>query len=494
MTEPLHVLGSLRIEDGRRWADAAHDFQLEDAHEILAGEQPYHYLTRSRGGSKTTDLAGVALAMLMAAAPRSRWYWLAADREQGQLAIDAVGGFVDRTPALAAAVTVTSSMVEVTASGARLIVLAADAASSWGLLPDGVFCDELAYWADAPAPRRLWESVSSAVAKRPGARLVVLTTAGDPSHFAHGVLEHAVGSPLWRVHELPGPAPWMDADRLAEQRSRLSESMYARLFLNRWTAPEDRLTTADDLRECVTLDGPLEYDPAHRYVVTVDLGLKRDRTVAVVAHRDGRRVVQDRMAVWVGSRAEPVSLEAVEDWVFEVAVRFGRARVVADPWQAVGMLQRLRGRGLVVDEFPFTAASVGRLAGSLFNALRDRALALPPDEELLDELAHVRLRESSPGVFRLDHDAGRHDDRAVALGLAVTVLLQDPTAPTFDLSALMGRRRPHELLRDLGDVARRPGLWRGANPGFTEIDQVVEEEGDGEVVVDVMEGFMERPF
>ena len=243
----------------------------------------------------------------------------------------------------------------------------------------------------------------------------------------------------------------------------------------------------------MTLDGPLEFDPAHRYVLTLDLGLKQDRTAAVVAHREGRRVVLDRLAVWQGSRAEPVSIEAVEDWVFDVAVRFGRARVVLDPWQAMGSLQRLRARGLVVEEFAFTAVSVGRVASSLFTVLRDRAVALPPDEDLLDELAHVRLRESSPGVYRLDHDAGRHDDRAVALGLAVTTLLREVEAPAFDLDALMGRSRTHELLRGWGAGARR-GLWRGEKNEFVVIDEVVAEDGDVEVVADVAVDFMERQW
>ncbi len=110
------------------------------------------------------------------------------------------------------------------------------------------------------------------------------------------------------------------------------------------------------------------------------------------------------------------------------------------------MLQRLRGRGLVAEEFPFTAASVGRLASGLFNAIRDRAVALPPDEDLLDELQHVRLRESSPGVFRMDHDAGRHDDHVVALALAVTVLLQDPASRRL-LQAGGGRRRRRHRIR-----------------------------------------------
>jgi hypothetical protein len=37
---------------------------------------------------------------------------------------------------------------------------------------------------------------------------------------------------------------------------------------------------------------------------------------------------------------------------------------------------------------------------------------------LIDELAHVRLRETGPGHVRIDHDPSRHDDRVIALGLA----------------------------------------------------------------------------
>ena len=79
-----------------------------------------------------------------------------------------------------------------------------------------------------------------------------------------------------------------------------------------------------------------------------------------------------------------------------------------------------------VEEFTFSAQSVGRVASELMRALRDRRLALPDDEALLAELGSVRLRESSAGVVRLDHDASGHDDMATALGLAVLTLSQQP--------------------------------------------------------------------
>ena len=46
------------------------------------------------------------------------------------------------------------------------------------------------------------------------------------------------------------------------------------------------------------------------------------------------------------------------------------------------------------------------------------------DDELIDKLANVQLRETSPGVFRMDHDHSRHDDRAISLALAATWLVE----------------------------------------------------------------------
>src|SRR5581483_4176632 len=90
--------------------------------------------------------------------------------------------------------------------------------------------------------------------------------------------------------------------------------------------------------------------------------------------------------------------------------------------------------------------SVGRLASTLVQLLRGRRLDLPADDgELADELKNLRLRETAPGVVRLDHDADRHDDRAVALALAATRLLQGHIGPAghatsgFDVAGDDGR-------------------------------------------------------
>lgn len=114
----------------------------------------------------------------------------------------------------------------------------------------------------------------------------------------------------------------------------------------------------------------------------------------------------------------------MEEWLAEAGRAYSGATVVFDPFQAIGSMQRLSARGIPTVQFNFGASSVGRIAATLHRLLRDRLLALPHDAALLDDLANVRLRETTPGVVRLDHDPDRHDDRAVALALVATHLLE----------------------------------------------------------------------
>lgn len=84
-----------------------------------------------------------------------------------------------------------------------------------------------------------------------------------------------------------------------------------------------------------------------------------------------------------------------------------------------------------VHEYAFTAASVGRLALSLHQAIRNHRIALPDDDMLLAELGTVRLRKNSLGIYRLDHGAGQHDDQAIALALGTHHLLDAAAAPEW---------------------------------------------------------------
>jgi len=438
--DALALLAGLVLSDGRRWGQAATSVQWADARAVLDPDGPRrHWLGRARGYSKTTDTAGLSLAAMLRQLPAgSLMYAAAADQDQARLVMTALRGFVERTAGLRDEVDVPPRSLRATArrTGTVLEVLAADGAGSWGLLPSWLVLDELANWPASGNARTVHEALTSALVKVDGARQIVMTTSGDPSHWSRKVYDQAHRSPLWRVSDVAGPAPWQDPGELEEERQRLLPSSYARLFSNVWTASEDRLVDPADLDAAMTLRGEQPPAPGHRYVISCDIGLKNDATVVVVAHRvgygDESRVVVDHLTRWRGTPANPVQLSDVETLLADLAHRYG-ARSYVDPWQASGLVQRLQQRGVGAEEFPFSTQSVGRLAMALYTLLRGRRLALPDDDVLREELLGVRLRESQPGQYRLDHDSSRHDDQAVGIALAAHVLLSAPPSPRLVL-------------------------------------------------------------
>lgn len=496
MNPALSLLAGLVLEDGRRWGEVAAQFQWDDAAAILdpgRDEPRLHFLTRPRSGSKTTDLAGIAAAVLVEQVPPGgRLYALAADRDQARLVVDALAGFVTRTPGLRGAIGV-DRYSATTPTGARLEVISADEASSYGLRGHLFVVDELTQWPTANGG--VWTSVVSAVPKVPGCRLVVLGSAGDPAHWSFRVRERARVSSAWRLHEVPGPIPWVSTDALDEQRALLLDSQYARLHLNQWTASEDRLVSVEGLAAAVRLDGPQDYRPGVTYRMGVDLGLRHDRTAIAVCHAQAvegearaRRVILDRLIVFEGTRADEVGLAEVETALVAAWRMYGRPQIRLDPWQAIGLAQRLRARGATVEEWSYSPQRYGAVASVLYTLLRDGLLDLYDDPELLDELANVRLKETAPGLVRVEHDPGRHDDRAVALGFAATALVERSSGglrlhvPTGDVpkpqlfrrEAVPTEERGPQVVGEDGKPRRPPpggtfqlGKWRVPREGYT---------------------------
>lgn len=463
--DALNRLASFVLEDGRRWGEVATEAQWDDAAAILdvGCEVRSHFLTRARGYSKTTDLAGIAMAAMLTQAPAgAKLYACAADQDQARLILDSIEGFQRCTPSLQHAFSVGASKVTCTLNGSTLSALAADAPGSFGLRPYLTIIDELGVWNQTREAQKLFQALVTAAPKVNG-RLAIISSAGDPATWPYTVLEHARKDPLWRVNELSGPPPWLDAAQLASQKALHPASVYARLFENRWVASEDRLTTRADVVACTTLSGPLLPVPNVEYVIGVDIGITNDRTAICVCHaekqpeaEDSRGVpliMVDRLLTRSGTPDTPVDLMEVEELVHHLARTFNHAKVVIDPTEAIQMAQRLRThRGVQVEEFRFSSASVGELATTLYLLLRAHSLALPDDEGLLNELLNVRLRETAPNVYRLDHDPGQHDDQAIALALAANDLLKNPPDSGPRLRWVGGPSTPSPLVRRNAEI------------------------------------------
>lgn len=432
----LDVVYALVLENGKTWGEAAADFQLEDAEAIFDETGPlWHYLTRPRGGSKTSDTAGFCLGWLAAEAKANqRGYVVAISEEQATELTDAAAGFVGRTPILSDYIGVEARTLY-GANGATVRVLTSDGSSAFGKGRDTglIVLDEFAQWPETRKMHRLWVAMISATQKTPGLKMIILTSAGEPGHPSYDVLKTAKSDPEhWRVSETPGPVPWVSQSALEGQRKLLSDSEFARLHLNQWTEDEDRLLNEIDWEAAAVLkqrDMPLPYDKRNRYIITCDIGVKVDPTVVVVAHSErlegshSKRVVIDSLERWVPRRGKEVNLSRIEKYLYETSIEYGNAPIYGDPSQFIQMRQELAQMGRKVREFKFTPTSVGELGSAMVMALQNRQVWLPDREELRDELLNVRLKESSPGVYRLDHDDKRHDDQAVAIGMAIHTFL-----------------------------------------------------------------------
>lgn len=461
-------MGLMTLEEGQRWSDTAAGFQLEHARAILdtGGPVRQFWVEAPRGSRKTTDCAALLLSVLYAQAPRgARLYVGASDEDQAAELVDAARGLIDRTPELAGLFHVTELTITALQSGASVTALPADA-SAFGKRAYMIILDEVSNWPETRKARRFWSTLMSGNRKLAGCRTIVLSNSGDPAHWAWKRRETARLSDHWSFFSVPGPLPWLTAEDLAIlQENSETPSEYERLHLNRWVTAEDRLASREDLEACTTLPGPLPPRPGVAYVVTLDVGIVHDRTALTVMHAEdtaaGRRVVLDQIDRWQGSRAAPVDLAAVRDTLIARAAEY-LADAVVDPHQAVLIAQEARAAGVQVHEYTFTSASVGRLALSLHQAIRNHRAALPADEDLIDELAGVRLRKNNMGVYRLDHDSGQRDDQAVALALGTFWLLDGDPAPEFTIfdadTASGGGLAEIEVLAPLGGYAWRPTL------------------------------------
>lgn len=462
----LDILSLMILEDGSRWGQTAADFQIRNATAILGtgdGQPQQHWLEMPRGARKTTDVAGIILAALYAQAPTSaRVYVGASDEDQARELVDAAQGLIDRTPELEGIFRVTELVITCVKTGAAVIALAADA-SAMGKRAWLIILDEVANWPDTRKARKFWGVLMSGNRKLAACRTVVITNAGDPAHWAWKRRETARTSPYWRFCAVPGPLPWLTETDLAilmENAEVYSE--YERLHLNKWSTAEDRLATREDIEACTTLSGPQAPVPGRRYVVTLDVGIVNDRTVVAVMHAEQQpsalpRIALDAIARWQGSKASPVPLDEVREHIAAVSRQYNGAELAADPHEAVDMIQALRRQGVTASEFTFSATSVGRLALSLHQVIRQRRLDLPPDEDLADELVSVRLRKNSLGVYRLDHDSGAHDDQAVAIALGCHWLLDAPAEPSFPI---LGPVPGPSGVTALGTEVMRPmGNW-----------------------------------
>jgi hypothetical protein len=445
---------AVTLEDGRPFGETIEPWQAEDFAALDSGQYRHAYLERPRGHAKTFDLGTEAVAELLLGRPGQRLFCAAADEDQARLLFEDVADKFRRSPLLRGSVRIMQREIIVTATGSRLKVLSSDAPTAYGLRPDWIAVDELAEW----RRRELWDSLWSATGKRPGCRMLVITTAGwDFAGIAWEVRQVAQQEADWYFSARGQCASWLRPEWLEQQRRTLPAHVFARLHESRWVEGAGAFLLVAEVDAIFTPGAPPGPGP-----VAVGLGLARAAAVAAVVRRlSGGLVVVEVLETWQPTAGRRVDLQEVEDATAVLARQFG-APVILDPWQAVLMGQRLRVRGVRVEEYQFTAEGRRRLFSVLLDLIRTGCLRCRPHEALRAELLGLEVQETSAG-WRVDHRPGRHDDHVVAVALGAQQVAAAPVlagrwsdvaevnaelheaAQVWPGDTVLGQRRPRGL-------------------------------------------------
>lgn len=443
---PLDLVPMMVLDNGARWGECATDEQWADMRALLEpdGGPRRHFWLRSRGKSKTFDTGAATIAVMLAdpgAGPGVEMYAAAAGKDQAALLAGKILAISRNTPELAGAVEVQQHAVLTARTGAKLDVLSSELATSWGKTPFWLFIDEICNHDNTPQKKDFVNALVTALVKRRDSRCLAASTPSDERHWSYDMWEHAQTSKLWRAVVQAGPASWQDPDELEDEHGRLLEYEWKRLFLCQWASADDILADGEALAQCTRGEEMPQVHEGTEYVVTWDIGWKKDHSAVAVAHmgaRGGRKaVIIDRLDAWIPKPGAEVRISEVLAHAAEMSRVYNGALLTGDPHEAWQTVQDLREDGYNVKPADTGAAMNSVRAKLLLRLVRDRAIEIPPDGQLRKEFLSLRLAEgSTPGVVRLTSDgsAKGHFDRVTAILYAAGELLTRPGMSWRDMN------------------------------------------------------------
>jgi phage terminase large subunit-like protein len=316
----------------------------------------------------------------------------------------------------------------------HLRVLAADAPRLHGLTFGLAVVDEL----HAHASDSVYLALLTALAKRPGAKLIVISSAGQgadsplgrlrsralaqPKVTRRGYLTDARGPGLrmleWSVPEdveltprnvkRANPASWVKVEDLAAQQEAVPDLAFRRYHAGQWTERASYWLPPGAWQACL---GEPRLDPGAEIYVGVDVGGQRSATAVAWATADLKA------GIWIGHGDEAV-LEAREV-IRELAQRHRIVEVAFDPWRAGQLAAELEQEGVPCVAFPQSDSRMIPASSSLHAAIVERRILLPNLDELNQHAANTVAKHGRRG-WRIDKpNDSTPNDGIVALAMAV---------------------------------------------------------------------------
>lgn len=407
----------------------------------------------SKKNGKTTILSAVALHHLLTT-PDAECIIAAASRDQAQILLGQMQGFIRRSEGLRRLLQVKQREIVRRDGRGRARVIASDSDTADGVLPTLALVDEL----HRHKSQELYGVFRDGLDPR-GGRMVTISTAGSDETSPLGRLREAAyalpgfkhdgtyrcarsGDHGFAWHEwaldpeddrsdmalvkTANPAPWHTEEALRRrfESPSTTPAQWARFACGVWLSGDDTAIGPQDWQACaqpgVSVEGLGEV------VIGVDLGWKYDTTaIVVVARHEGRSVVgpvtvltppQDGTML-----SEELVIEALEDLTSTLPVRC----VVLDPNSGGYQLAQRLEDELAVSfvEHSQKPATMATAATRLLEAIRERRLVHPDDHVLNQHVLAAAGKQLPGGEQRfVKHPRSRRPiDALIALTMAHNV-------------------------------------------------------------------------
>lgn len=404
------------------------------------------YFELAKGGDKSGFAARILNWVLGYSRKKIKAYAAAADTDQARLIRDAM--FRERELNTFLRRRVQILLKAAWGRGGQLEILAADAASSHGKTPDLLIIDEFTHIHS----REFFDALYSARNKRPSCVTIIQSNAGVKGSYQWELREIARTTPSrWFFYAQPEYthlASWMNEAAIAEDAKLLTKTEADRLLFNRWIDPgeESGFCLLDEAMACRT-GGVGEGCSRSRYFAAVDYGPRRDRTALSLVRRDGdsEPLALADLKCWHRPGGE-VQIEEVERWIEATHAAHPQTVFVFDEYQMLSTIQKYEKAGYRIERFaPRGGAANYEMAANLRSLIASRRIRwaesigptpphtnspLPGATSFEDELSQLLLRVT-PSGYRFDHKSGKHDDRAVAVGMAALFAVSAPPLAEF---------------------------------------------------------------
>lgn len=329
----------------------------------------------------------------------------------------------------------------------RLRVVPSDGPRAHGLSSTLMLADEVWAWADRAD---LLTAMQTALIKRADSKLLAISTSSgdlDSSlgrwrrramalpdvHRAGPVVEAKSKDLRWlewslsdehdvsnlRAVKRVNPAPQIGIGDLRRQRDSLTEAAFLQFHCCRWGIRESSWLPEGAWGAC---KGEVEFEPGERVHVGVDVGGSRSATGVCWVNRK----LHVGCEIFEGDEAVFYAAEAVR----RLAEKFAIAELSFDPWRAAVLAKEFELRGIKVTAWPWTDARVIPAASALYDAIVERKIVHPGNEDLDRHMAAVIAKPTRRGI-RIDK-ANEADqiDGASALLMAFEAATAPEPRPT----------------------------------------------------------------